>query len=97
MPDCDSGVVASSWSLLALGNHADVARTIHSTPLFRFPEPALPGIGPVVSLSFIALVDDPARFRKAADVGAFLGLTPKRTSPARWTGPGAYRNAAIEP
>ena len=28
-------------ALLALGHHADVARMIHSTPLFRFPEPAL--------------------------------------------------------
>ena len=38
----------------------------------------IPGVGPVVSLSFIALVDDPVRFSKASDVGAFLGLTPKR-------------------
>jgi len=29
-------------------------------------------------LSFIALVDDPNRFSWASDVGAFLGLTPKR-------------------
>ncbi len=48
----------------------------------------IPGIGPVVSLSFIALVDDPARFRKAADVGAFLGLTPKRhqSGEVDWSG-----------
>ena len=32
----------------------------------------------MVSLSFIALVDDASRFRKSADVGAFLGLTPRR-------------------
>jgi len=38
----------------------------------------IPGVGPMVSLSFIALVDDAGRFRKAADVGAFLGLTPRR-------------------
>lgn len=38
----------------------------------------IPGVGPVVALSFVALVDDPARFRRAADVGAFLGLTPRR-------------------
>ena len=31
-----------------------------------------------MSLSFIALVDDPARFGKTSDVGAFLGLTPRR-------------------
>ena len=35
-------------------------------------------MGPIVSLGFIATVDDASRFRKAADVGAFLGLTPTR-------------------
>jgi transposase len=38
----------------------------------------IPGVGPIVSLSFIALVDNADRFRKVADVGAFLGLTPRR-------------------
>jgi transposase len=38
----------------------------------------IPGVGPVVSLSFVALVDDPARFSKVSDVGAFLGPTPRR-------------------
>lgn len=38
----------------------------------------IPGVGPIVSLSFVALVDDPDRFGKASDVGAFLGLTPRR-------------------
>ncbi|MDX2483750.1 MAG: IS110 family transposase [Pseudodonghicola sp.] len=38
----------------------------------------IPGVGPVVSLSFVAMVDDPARFRRASNVGAFLGLTPRR-------------------
>lgn len=38
----------------------------------------IPGVGPIVSLSFAALVDDPNRFSKTSDVGAFLGLTPRR-------------------
>lgn len=38
----------------------------------------IPGVGPIVSLSFVALVDDPNRFSKTSDVGAFLGLTPRR-------------------
>ena len=38
----------------------------------------IPGVGPIVSLSFVALVDDPGRFSKTSDVGAFLGLTPRR-------------------
>ena len=38
----------------------------------------IPGVGPIVSLSFIALIEDPSRFTKPSDVGAYLGLTPKR-------------------
>ncbi|SIT12224.1 Transposase IS116/IS110/IS902 family protein [Roseivivax lentus] len=38
----------------------------------------IPGVGPVNALSFIALVDDPTRFSRGSDVGAFFGLTPKR-------------------
>lgn len=38
----------------------------------------IPGVGPIVSLSFAALVDNRNRFSKTSDVGAFLGLTPRR-------------------
>jgi transposase len=38
----------------------------------------VPGVGPVVALTFVAAVDDPARFRRSKDVGAHFGLTPKR-------------------
>ena len=38
----------------------------------------VPGVGPIVALNFIATVDDASRFAKATDVGAYLGLTPRR-------------------
>ena len=38
----------------------------------------VPGVGPIVALSFIATVDDVGRFARATDVGAYLGLTPRR-------------------
>jgi transposase len=38
----------------------------------------VPGVGAITSLTFVTALDDPARFRHSADVGAFLGLTPKR-------------------
>jgi transposase len=38
----------------------------------------VPGVGPVVALAFIATLDDAERFRRSRDVGAFLGLTPRR-------------------
>ena len=38
----------------------------------------VPGVGPVTALAFASTVDDPQRFRRASDVGAYLGLTPRR-------------------
>src|SRR6185503_5207118 len=35
----------------------------------------VPGVGPVVSLTYRATVDVPARFRKSKSVGAVFGLT----------------------
>jgi transposase len=34
------------------------------------------GVGPIVSLSFLATIDDPARFGSAAQLGSYLGLSP---------------------
>lgn len=38
----------------------------------------VPGIGVVTALRFRHTIDDPSRFRSAAAVGAYLGLTPRR-------------------
>jgi transposase len=38
----------------------------------------IPGVGVVVSLAYIAVIDDPGRFKRATSVGAYLGLTPRR-------------------
>ena len=56
---------------------ARVQRLAKDTPLARRLT-SIPGVGPIVSLSFIATIDDVARFGKATDVGAHLGLTPRR-------------------
>ena len=37
-----------------------------------------PGVGPQTAFGFRVTVDDPHRFRRARDVGAYLGLTPRR-------------------
>lgn len=39
---------------------------------------AIRGIGPITALAFILTIEDPHRFGKARDVGAYLGLVPKR-------------------
>ena len=36
----------------------------------------IPGVGPICALSFYSAVEDPTRFRRNADVGAYFGLTP---------------------
>ena len=38
----------------------------------------MPGVGPVVALTFTAAIDDPGRFRRSKDVGPWVGLTPGR-------------------
>ncbi|UQE03888.1 IS110 family transposase (plasmid) [Bradyrhizobium japonicum] len=34
-------------------------------------------MGPLTALAFVVTIDNPARFRHSADVGAYLGLTPR--------------------
>lgn len=36
------------------------------------------GIGPIISLVYQSVIDDPSRFSKSETVGAYLGLTPRR-------------------
>jgi len=37
-----------------------------------------PGVGAVISLTYAAAIDDPARFTSSKIVGAFFGMTPRR-------------------
>lgn len=39
---------------------------------------SVPGIGPLTALAFVSAIDDPHRFKRSSDVGAYLGLTPRR-------------------
>ena len=54
--------------LLAVVRHDEVCRRLMTVP----------GVGPVVALTFRATVDVPARFRNAKAVGAVFGMTPRR-------------------
>jgi transposase len=38
----------------------------------------IPGVGKLTALAFVAAIDDPDRFRRSRDVGAYLGLVPRR-------------------
>jgi len=54
--------------LLAIVRDDDVCRRLMSVP----------GVGPVVALTYRATVDVPARFRNSKAVGAVFGLTPAK-------------------
>jgi transposase len=54
--------------LLAIVRDDDVCRRLMT----------IPGVGPVVALTYRATVDVPARFRNSKAVGAVFGLTPAR-------------------
>ena len=48
----------------------------------KYPQTAwleqVPGVGPITALYFVLKIGDPARFARVRDVGAFLGLCPRR-------------------
>jgi transposase len=55
----------------------EIGRIVRTdTTLRRFM--TVPGVGPITALAFLSTIDDPSRFRRARDVGPYLGLTPKR-------------------
>ena len=54
--------------LLAIARESELARRLMTVP----------GVGPIVALNFIATIGDAGRFARATDVGAYLGLTPRR-------------------
>ena len=60
---------------------AQVNRVAQQDPVVRRLQ-TVPGIGPVVAVSFRAFVDDVGRFHSAAQVSAALGLVPREASSA---------------
>jgi transposase len=54
----------------------DLEVLARDTPICRrFME--VPGVGPITALSFFTAIEEPERFRRADDVAAYLGLTPR--------------------
>jgi transposase len=39
---------------------------------------SIPGVGPICSLAFVLTIADKSRFQRSRDVGAYLGLRPRR-------------------
>jgi len=49
---------------------------------------SVPGVGSMTALAFMTALDQPARFARSADVGAYLGLTSRRyqSGEVNWSG-----------
>lgn len=65
-----------------LTRHVGVAdRQIEGVIEARYPEALrlqqIKGVGPVTALAFVLLVEDPRRFTKSREVGAYFGLVPR--------------------
>src|SRR5712671_4554873 len=72
--------------LLAIVRNDDVCRRLMTVP----------GVGPVVALTYRATVDVPARFRNSKAVGAVFGLTPSRYQSGEIDRPGAISRCGDE-
>ena len=74
--DCMLIARAALWKQY-LKLHDLVVKTVAQDELCRrFMR--IPGVGPITALTFRTAVDDPARFKRSRDVGAYFGLTSKR-------------------
>ena len=60
----------------------ELHRSIEAMATEKYPESEfltqISGVGLITSMSFILTIGDPLRFKRKRDVGAFLGLVPKR-------------------
>ncbi len=57
-------------------------RWVEEVAVNRYPESAhlrqVAGVGPLTSIAYVLTLDDPRRFSTSRDVGAYVGLCPKR-------------------
>jgi transposase len=62
---------------------AEYDKTADALAKTKYPETKtlqqIPGVGPVTSLTYVLTLEDPSRFRNSRSVGAFLGLTSRRS------------------
>lgn len=69
-------VITDLTRRIAAAEHQIAVLTRERHPVARrLQQPA--GVGPLTALAFVLLIDDPTRFRKSRDVGAYFGLVPR--------------------
>ncbi len=77
-------VAVLSRRLLAIARQDQAVRRLMTAP----------GVGVLVALTYVSVVDRPERFTKSSSVGAYLGLTPKRYQFGERTTPATSHAAA---
>src|SRR4030095_14557591 len=64
------------------GQIAEMDHRIEEISRERYPETGVlrqvPGVGPLISLTFVLTIGDPTRFRSSRQIGPYLGLVPRR-------------------
>jgi transposase len=64
----DGQIGTLSRRLIVLARQDEVVKRLMSAP----------GVGVLVALTYVSVIDDPQRFPKSSSVGAYVGLTPRR-------------------
>lgn len=81
--ECHSAIAPTLSVLEELTQQIDeLARSLTELVSKRYPEALqlqqVAGVGPITSLYFVLKVGDPSRFPRSRDIGAYVGLTPRR-------------------
>ena len=63
-----SQIAILSRRLIAMARQDQAVKRLMTTP----------GVGTLVALTYVSVIDQPERFAKSSSVGAYLGLTPRR-------------------
>jgi len=73
------GLVTARAAVLAAVSaiDADIRQLVRASATCRRLM-TIPGVGQLTALAFTAAIDDPSRFRRSRDIGAYLGLVPRR-------------------
>ena len=81
-----TGLAGAMRGLLAARNavlkaitaiNGDLRRLVRSSEACRRLM-TIPGVGQLTALAFVAAIDEPERFRRSRDIGAYFGLVPRR-------------------
>ena len=73
------GLVAARTAVLGaiVAIDADIRRMVRASEACRRLM-SIPGVGQLTALAFTAAIDDPERFRRSREIGAYFGLVPRR-------------------